>query len=87
MKVDSYPPSNGGSGGGLPEPERFWAEVLSEDAERIRAALGSLSEEDARRVQDHLRRMATEDGWQPAQRRSARAALHQLGTPNDTEAR
>ena len=70
-----------------PDPERFWAEVLSGERERIRAALASLTEEDAASVKAHLRRMATEEGWQPAQRRSARAALSQLETPDGTEAR
>jgi hypothetical protein len=69
----------------VPVPERFWAEVLSREPERIRAALGSLSKAEADSVKDHLRRMATEDGWHPAQRRSARAALDHFETPSETE--
>lgn len=84
--MDSHQPSDEGAAGAFPDPERFWAEVLSGKPQRIRAALDSLSEEDAVLVQDHLRRMATEEGWQPAQRRSARAALDQIEATDGAEA-
>jgi hypothetical protein len=67
------------------DPERFWAEVLSQDPDRIRAALHTLTEEDAAGVVEHLRRMVTEDGWQDGQRQRARAALAYLGTRRDSE--
>ena len=72
----------------LPSPldlGQFWAEVLSQDPDRVRAAFKALPEVDAAGVVEHLRRMATEDGWHPAQRRSARAALDHFETPSETE--
>jgi hypothetical protein len=69
----------------IDNPERFWAEVLSQDPDRIRAALHTLTEEDAAGVVEHLRRMVTEDGWQDGQRQRAQAALAHLGKPGDSE--
>lgn len=60
------------------DPARLWAELLSREPERILRALESLPGEDRRRIQDHLERMATEPGWHPPQRESARAALEAL---------
>jgi hypothetical protein len=73
----------------VPDPERFWAEILSAEADRIWRAFDHLTPEDGLRVMAHLRRMATEDGWQAAQRQRARTALDALdarptpGTPED----
>ena len=72
----------------LPSPldlGQFWAEVLSQDPDRVRAAFKALPEVDAAGVVEHLRRMATEDGWQDGQRQGARAALAHIGTPGDLE--
>jgi hypothetical protein len=69
----------------VPEPEDFWADILSADPGRVRRAFDRLAPDDAQRVRAHLRRMATEDGWHPAQRRSARAALEHFETPGETE--
>jgi len=66
------------------DPERFWAEILSSDSERIHRVFDRLSADDAPSVIAHLRRMATEDGWQPAQRERARAALRALEPPPST---
>jgi len=63
------------------DPERFWAEILSADSERIHRVFNRLSPNDAPSVIAHLERMANEDGWQPAQRERARAALHALEAP------
>ena len=60
------------------DPERFWAEILSADSERIHRVFDRLSADDAPSVIAHLEHMATEDGWQPAQRERARAALSAL---------
>ena len=60
------------------DPERFWAEILSADSERIHRAFDCLAPDEAQRVRAHLQRMATEDGWQPAQRERAQAALRAL---------
>jgi hypothetical protein len=57
------------------DPEAFWAQVLSGDPARIRAAITALSEDERASVVEHLRRMATEPGWHPAQRQRARTAL------------
>jgi hypothetical protein len=57
------------------DPERFWAEILSGDSARVRQAFARLAPDERHRVLDHLRRMADEEGWQPGQRRRARAAL------------
>jgi len=51
---------------GVPEPEDFWADILSADPGRVRRAFDRLAPDDAQRVRAHLQRMATEDGWQPA---------------------
>ena len=84
--MDADPQAKSVSKSAPPDPERFWAEILSGDAVRIQAALDSLSEEDAASVEAHLRRMVAEEGWQPGQRRSARAALDQMETPGATQA-
>jgi hypothetical protein len=55
--------------------ESFWGELLSKDPTRIRAALDSLGQEEQSTVLDHLRRMATQDGWSEGQRLGAEAAL------------
>ena len=62
----------------LPDPERFWAEILSADSARIHRVFDRLSADDAPSVIAHLERMATENGWQPAQRERALAALRAL---------
>ena len=66
------------------DPERFWAEILSADSERIHRVFDRLSADDAPSVIAHLERMATENGWQPAQRERARAALRALEPPPST---
>jgi hypothetical protein len=64
---------------GVPEPEDFWAEILSADPGRVRRAFDRLAPDDAQRVRAHLRRMVDEPGWHPSQRDNARAALRALG--------
>ncbi len=58
--------------------ESLWTELLSGKAERTRRAFASLPAGEQQAVLLHLRRMSTEDGWQPAQAESARAALDAL---------
>ena len=58
--------------------EPFWADLLSKDPVRIRAALDRLEPEERDAVLDHLRRMATEDGWSEGQRQRAWAALRAI---------
>jgi len=62
----------------IPDLEAFWAEVLSAEPERVRAAYGLLYVEQRREVRAHLHRMATEAGWTASQRERARAALAAL---------
>lgn len=58
--------------------EALWDDLLSGQPERVRRAFGGLSEEERQAVMAHLRRMASESGWQPEQRESARLALAAL---------
>jgi hypothetical protein len=59
-------------------PEDFWAEVLSADPDRIREALHRLPGPERASVLEHLRRMASDPGWQPGQPSRARAALEAI---------
>jgi len=61
------------------DPEDFWADVLSGEPAKLRGALSRLSTGEKAGVVAHLRRMASEAGWQAAQRMAARAALKALG--------
>jgi len=76
--MDSDPQGDPAADAGVPEPEDFWADILSADPGRVRRAFDRLAPDDAQRVRAHLQRMATEDGWQPAQRERALAALRAL---------
>ncbi len=59
--------------------ETFWAEILSEDPQKITAAIRSVSEEEQRAVIKHLERMTCDSGWMEEQRRRAKKALSALG--------
>ena len=76
--MDPDPQVDPAADAGVPEPEDFWADILSADPGRVRRAFDRLAPDEEQRVQAHLRRMATEDGWQPAQRERAQAALRAL---------
>lgn len=58
--------------------EALWNKLLSSQAELVRQAFNSLDPTSKNIVMTHLNRMASEAGWQPEQRRSARAALRAL---------
>jgi hypothetical protein len=58
--------------------EILWDQLLSREPQQIRAAFSQLNAADRQGVFNHLQRMASEDGWQPEQRRSAEAALEAL---------
>lgn len=58
------------------ELENFWAELLSEEPERIERVWQTLDAEARVAIARHLRRMATEPDWHPLQRQSATAALN-----------
>ncbi|MGH2523115.1 MAG: hypothetical protein ACRDH2_11480 [Anaerolineales bacterium] len=55
--------------------DALWDDLLSEDPARIRKAWGNLTDDETLSVLDHLRRMAAEPGWQPAQQQAAATAL------------
>jgi hypothetical protein len=61
------------------DPEAFWDAILSRDPNQIRAAFAPLGRAEKQAVMQHLFRMATEPGWHPEQRLSARTALKALG--------
>ena len=65
----------------------FWDEILSEEAERTRAAFARVTIAERSAVLSHLRRMTSESGWQPEQRRAARAALSALDNYTPSEKR
>ncbi len=56
----------------------LWEDLLSEEPGRILRARAQLTEAEAQAVVEHLQRMRDEDGWHPAQRASAAAALRVL---------
>jgi hypothetical protein len=58
--------------------EILWGQLLSRQAAQVRAAYAGLEPGERQAVVAHLRRMVSEAGWQPEQRRSARAALRAL---------
>jgi hypothetical protein len=60
--------------------ENFWDNLLSQQPDRIQAALDTLDEETRKGVIAHLQRMVTEEGWHPLQRTSAQAALDVAST-------
>jgi hypothetical protein len=55
--------------------ESFWAEILSREAARIKAAFEVLSEDEKVKVSEHLNKMVSEEGWHHEQVISALAAL------------
>ncbi len=64
--------------------EEFWNDLLSAEPERVRRAFYNLDNDTRNYVIAHLRRMASEAGWQAAQQSSARAALIALADDFDT---
>ena len=55
--------------------ELLWDDILSEDAARVGRVWNELTDEECEAVLAHLRRMASESEWQPAQKQAAEAAL------------
>ena len=60
--------------------QELWDYLLAGEPERVRDAFSVLDENEKQAVVEHLRRMASEAGWQPGQRDSARAALEIITT-------
>ncbi len=63
------------------DPAALWEALLSSDPARIRRAWRSLSAEEAQAVRAHLKKMAQEPGWQPAQQQAAADALRVIAEP------
>lgn len=62
--------------------ERTWDGLLSREPQKIQETYQQLDPESQRVVIDHLKKMASEEGWHPEQVLSARAALeaiHSMG--------
>ncbi|OGO08976.1 MAG: hypothetical protein A3K46_04800 [Chloroflexi bacterium RBG_13_60_9] len=68
------------------DPEHLWSRLLSGEPDRIRGAWKSLGAAEQERVRRHLQTMAEEPGWQPGQRKAARAALDCLQADRDGQA-
>ena len=51
--------------------EDLWSSILSRNDEKIKITLETLNQETIEFVVNHLKKMATEEGWQPAQQASA----------------
>jgi HPt (histidine-containing phosphotransfer) domain-containing protein len=60
------------------EVEQLWDHLLSRQPESIQQAFSTLDAPDQQSVLQHLKRMASEAGWQAEQRQSARVALQVL---------
>jgi hypothetical protein len=58
--------------------EALWNNLLSRQVKLVREAYNSLDPTSQRTVLLHLKRMASESGWQPEQQNSAKAALRAL---------
>lgn len=58
--------------------EKTWDALLSREPQKIQETFKQLDPESQRVVIDHLKKMASEDGWHPEQVLSARAALDAL---------
>jgi len=65
--------------------EQLWDNLLSRQPARIRKAFASLDSTSRKSVYEHLHRMASNPGWQPEQRDSAKAALKALGKHPDQD--
>ncbi|MCD6577218.1 MAG: hypothetical protein J7K66_04300 [Anaerolineaceae bacterium] len=53
----------------------LWDAILSQDEEKITAAVETLNQETVEYIATHLKKMITEEGWHPSQQASASFAL------------
>jgi hypothetical protein len=60
------------------DPELLWGRLLSGEPDLIRGAWETLGAGEREGVRRHLQSMAEDTGWQPGQRKAARAALECL---------
>ncbi len=61
--------------------EETWSALLSRDKGEILRAFNALDEASRKVVMEHLKKMATEEGWHPEQIMSAKSALSTI--PNE----
>jgi hypothetical protein len=59
----------------MDELEDLWKALLSENAGVIRKIWGDLTDEEAKAVAEHLRKMVGDETYSAEQRRAAQAAL------------
>ena len=62
--------------------EQIWDNLLSREPGSVRDAYSTLDKEEQAAVLAHLRKMASEPGWHPEQKKSADIALEELGETN-----
>ncbi|MBI9050986.1 MAG: hypothetical protein JEZ00_16310 [Anaerolineaceae bacterium] len=55
--------------------EKVWGGILSEEEQLIIETFQELGNEDQQTILAHLKKMVSEDGWQPSQVHSASKAL------------
>ncbi len=58
--------------------ELFWDHLLSRQPDQIQAAFQSIDKDTQAQVLEHLRQMASGEGWHPEQVISAKTALQVL---------
>lgn len=58
--------------------DNLWEAILSQNADAIKTAYLSMDAEEQASTLAHLRKMSTEDGWHPAQIRSALIAIQTI---------
>ncbi len=66
------------------ETEHLWSKLLSRNDEEIKSTFNALNAHEKRYVIDHLKKMASEDGWHPEQIRSALHARSVLEPENNS---
>lgn len=60
--------------------EIFWDAILSRQPEQIRGAFTLLDAVARQQLIAHLKRMVSEEGWHPEQRKSAQVALDTIAS-------
>ncbi len=58
--------------------EQLWDNLLSREPEKIQTTFQYLSSSERNAVIEHLKRMTSEDGWHPEQRKSAQFSLQMI---------
>ncbi len=58
--------------------EQLWDNLLSREPEKIKTTFQHLNLSERSTVIEHLKRMTTEDGWHPEQKKSAQVSLQTI---------